>query len=383
MARDINIRVKARDEATGVFNRVGRSIGSFARRANAALGGFGGAAAFTGLAFAAKAAISAAAEQEEAERKLASVVRSTGMAAGFSAEAMQQYAAELQGVTKFADEVTISAQALLATFTSIHGPVFKETIALAQDMSTIIGQNLKSSVTLLGKALNDPLTGLTMLTRVGILFTKSQKEQIKGFAETNRLAEAQRVILDEIQVEFGGAAQAAAQGLGEFTRLWNALGDTSEIAGKKMTSAFTGKDGALATLREDLEGFNKFLETTGRLNVAAPERSLLSRQMDVGFGVVSDVAADWDKLLAIPGEFFVGDRALRGQLAQGRTLSPAEQARAVGDAVGAEIMEAAEAVAIEAVVSGMVGAQDTIRAEQKAAAEWDRRYNASKDASKG
>jgi hypothetical protein len=59
--------------------------------------------------------------------------------------------------------------------------------------------------------LNDPVKGLTALGRVGIQFTAQQKEQIKALTESGDLLGAQKIILAELQSQFGGSAQAYAQ----------------------------------------------------------------------------------------------------------------------------------------------------------------------------
>jgi hypothetical protein len=62
------------------------------------------------------------AEAEQTANKLDSVLRSTGGAAELSADQIKNLAAQLQRVTTFGDDATISAATLLATFTSIKGP---------------------------------------------------------------------------------------------------------------------------------------------------------------------------------------------------------------------------------------------------------------------
>ena len=45
-------------------------------------------------------------------------------------------------------------------------------------MSAAMGQDLKSSTIQLGIALQDPIKGLTSLSRIGVTFTAKQKKQI-------------------------------------------------------------------------------------------------------------------------------------------------------------------------------------------------------------
>jgi phage-related minor tail protein len=90
-----------------------------------------------------------------------------------------------------------------------RGAAFDRAQQAAINLSTRMGQDLQASAIQIGKALNDPIKGITSLTRVGIQFTDQQKEQIKAMVEAGNVAGAQKVILGELERQFGGAAQAA------------------------------------------------------------------------------------------------------------------------------------------------------------------------------
>lgn len=179
-----------------------------------------------------KKAVQAYDEQAASIAKLESVLRSTGNAAGLTSEQLQSYASSLQKTTKFGDEATLNAMALLATFKSIKGDIFKQTIASAQDLATVIGTDLNGAVMQLGKALEAPEIGLTMLRRSGISFSTQQIEQIKALVAEGKKHEAQLVMLNEVQTQFGGAAKAAADtASGAWTKVKNAFGDLMEVIG--------------------------------------------------------------------------------------------------------------------------------------------------------
>jgi len=72
-----------------------------------------------------------------------------------------------------------------------------------------MGQDLQSSAVQVGKALNNPTEGLTALTRVGVSFTEEQKKAVEALMETGNVADAQKVILGELERQFGGSAAAA------------------------------------------------------------------------------------------------------------------------------------------------------------------------------
>lgn len=205
--------------ASGGAAKAAGSVG----KAFAALGG--GLLVGRGLA----AIINATIEAEQAQAQLAAVLRSTGGAAGLNAVQLNAMADALQAVTTFDDEAITGAQSLLLTFTKIGKDVFPDATEAVLDMSQALGQDLKSSATQLGKALNDPVQGVTALQRVGVTFSKEQKKVIETLVETGRAADAQRLILKELQTEFGGSARAARDTLGgAFKALQNAAGNLLE-----------------------------------------------------------------------------------------------------------------------------------------------------------
>lgn len=231
-------------EATTSSESLVRKLGSRIQGFNNSLslgpmGAFIGTAA--GLAGIRKA-ISAANEQEQAERKRNAVLKATGNAAGFTAGQMNDMAASMQRVTTISDEVVINAQAVMASFKLVQGDIFKEAIKSAADMSAVMGTSLQGSVVQLGKALNDPIKGVSALAEVGVTFTAQQREQIRTLTESGRIMDAQRIILAELKSEFGGAAEAMAKGSGQMKQFANALGDAWESVGALIVGALTDAD---------------------------------------------------------------------------------------------------------------------------------------------
>lgn len=219
--------------SVGVTRTMGRIKGAFAGLAT--MTGAAGLLTGVGLLYGAKKAVDAATIQEQAEKKLAAVVKATGGAAGLSARQMAMYAADLQKVTNYGDEATISAMGILATFREIKGDQFKQATALAQDMSSVLDTDLKSSVVMIGKALNDPTKGLTAMGRAGIQFTEAQQKQIKALHKSGDMLSAQKIILKELEQQFGGTARAMADPLKQASNAW---GDLLETLGNAIKPVF-------------------------------------------------------------------------------------------------------------------------------------------------
>lgn len=177
--------------------------------------------------------------QEEAETKLAGVLRATGEAAGFNAGELKEMASGLQSVTTYGDEAILGMQSVLLTFKGLQGEAFERTQELALDLSATFGQDLKSSAIQLGKALEDPKRGLTSLRRIGVSFTGEQEKLIKSLVDAGEAAKAQGIILDTLEGQVGGVAREMAETTsGSITQMQNAMGDLKEEIGFVITEAF-------------------------------------------------------------------------------------------------------------------------------------------------
>lgn len=141
------------------------------------------------------------------------VLKSTHDASGETADAIANLAGMYSHLTEFSDDTIQSAENMLLTFTNIGKKVFPDATKTVLDMSQALGQDTKSSAIQLGKALNDPIQGITALQRVGVTFTDSQKKLIQSLVDSGNVAGAQKVILKELQREFGGSAEAAGKTL--------------------------------------------------------------------------------------------------------------------------------------------------------------------------
>lgn len=176
--------------------------------------------------------VQAAMEAEKVQSQLNAVLESTGGIAGVTADQVNELATALSQVTPFEDDVIVSGQNMLLTFTNIGENVFPLATETMLDMSQALGQDLQSSAIQLGKALQDPIEGVTALRRVGVNFTDAQQNMIKSLVNTGKLEEAQAYILKELQTEFGGSAKAAGETFaGKLAILQNNLGNVKETIG--------------------------------------------------------------------------------------------------------------------------------------------------------
>lgn len=250
MPDEVNIRFNVDDhglnQASENIQKLERQSQSSFGNAEKAAGGFSGAlgniastaagfiaanvvmGAFNEITGAIHGAFSSAIEFEQIQAQTAAVLKSTGGAAGMTAESVKELAASLEAVTPFSDEAVQSTENLLLTFTSIGKDIFPQATETVLDMATALGEDTKSAAIQLGKALQDPVLGVTALRRVGVNFNDAQKEVIKTMVETGDTAGAQALIMQELQKEFGGSARAAGETFGgQLAILKHNLGDVA------------------------------------------------------------------------------------------------------------------------------------------------------------
>ncbi|MFB5660780.1 hypothetical protein [Alteribacillus sp. HJP-4] len=215
----IDILVNATDNASSTLQNVGSSVdgmkGAMERAAGASkvlLGMVTGAVAGT-VALGGRAVMQLA-EIERISAQTDAVIKSTGGVANVTASDIDTMAVGMQYLTSVEHEAIRTGANMLLTFTNIRNEagkgndVFDRTTGLMTDLSVAMGIDTKSAATMLGKALNDPTQGMTALSRVGVSFTDEQKEQVKALQESGDMLGAQKLILGELETQYGGSAEA-------------------------------------------------------------------------------------------------------------------------------------------------------------------------------
>lgn len=232
---ELEISHSGAGDTVGALQSVGGALSSLGKVALAV-----GAAGLTALAAGFGLAISEAMEAQRVMAQTNAVIASTKGVAGVSAEAVADLAQSLQNMSGVAAEAIQAGQNILLTFTNIGSSVFPAATQTMLDMSVALGQDLKSSAIQLGKALQDPIAGITALRRVGVNFTDAQQKMIGKLVESGQLLEAQKLILKELETEFGGSAAAIGKTFGgqlEIAKL--RLLDIAEAAGMKLLPALS------------------------------------------------------------------------------------------------------------------------------------------------
>lgn len=260
----LDVDIKGKETVSKAAKKAGSALDTLkkgavggAKTAGSAMAGFAGAvgiaaAAIYGAVRLVQDLTQAYKIQATAEAKLEAALKATKNAVGITSSEMKEFAKEMSRLTGIADEAVIGAEALMTTFTQVGKDVFPEAIKSAADMSVMFGQDLQQSVIQLGTALNDPIAGVGRLKRIGISFTKTQRDMIKNFTDQGDIMSAQTVILDELNAEFGGVAELmGGKALAASEHLKNSIGDFKELGGEVITNFTAPFKRAMATMISD------------------------------------------------------------------------------------------------------------------------------------
>ena len=237
----INIQLKASDKASKAFKKLANSSKKLSDRLKTNSARFKKmgavwAVSFWSVAFGVKKLTDAYDRQIGAEKQVQQGIESTGAIAWKTLSELKKTAADLQKNSIFWDEDILQhASAQILTFTNITWDQFDRVQQASLDLTTRLNgvdatwEQLKSTSIQLGKALNDPIANLSALSRSWIQFSTEQKETIKALWETWRAAEAQTLILDELDRQYGWSAKAAADAKWATHQLSKSFWDMLEI----------------------------------------------------------------------------------------------------------------------------------------------------------
>lgn len=217
LERDIGRVERGALAGSGALHGMGRAA---LYLGGAYLGAFGVGAAF-------KAASAALGDQVRLGAQARAVLLSTGGVAGITARAIDALATVEQRKTGIDTAQIKAAEIMLLRYTQVRdvagqgNDVFTRATRIALDLSAALGVDASDSARQLGKALNDPARGLSILRREGAAFTKQQEDQVKKLAASGNVLGAQKALLDALAKSYGGTAEAVGR-----AEPWNRLRTT-------------------------------------------------------------------------------------------------------------------------------------------------------------
>lgn len=227
------------DGITKQGDKVKASIGN---ALGGALAGFSAGAVFTKF-------IRETIDAEQEQRQLAAVLRSTGEAAGWSQDRLNEMAATLASSSIFSEGEINQAQTRLLSYTGIVGETMPRAMQAVIDMASRMGMDVTSSAETIGRALDVPSQGLAALSKQGFRFTDDQKKLVEQLEATGKTAQAQGIILAALESSYGGAAAAAR----------DTFGGAVKALQNNINDLLTGDEGSMRQLKSSVETLNATL----------------------------------------------------------------------------------------------------------------------------
>lgn len=176
-------------------------------------------------------------------------VKNTGRLTGVTTQDIKGLAEQFTGVKGQTYAVNLQTASMLARMTNLRnlgpgiGMVYNRAFTAVQDMVAGTGKSAKMMAIAVGKAMQDPVKNVNVLSRAGIQINKDLVAHI--FATQGPLA-AQNYILGQIEQKYGGAAKAALKGFtAQWTRFKEQLDKIAATVLRKLIPAFTTIGGFL------------------------------------------------------------------------------------------------------------------------------------------
>ncbi|HCN70859.1 MAG TPA: hypothetical protein DIS96_03760, partial [Pusillimonas sp.] len=186
------------------------------------------------------------------QRQLAAVIRSTGAAAGYSVDQLNEMAEALSNASTFSAGDINRAQTRLLSYTGIVGEVFPRAMQSVIDTSVRMGMSVEQAAETVGRALDIPSQGLTSLSRQGFRFTDSQKALVERLEQVGKVGEAQNIVLQALESSYGGAAFAAR----------NTFGGALAGLQNQIDDLLTGDDDSVYGLTSSINAFTNTLASS-------------------------------------------------------------------------------------------------------------------------
>lgn len=185
-------------------------------------------------------------EAEAAAERVGIIIDNTGGAAGVTADEVASLATEIQGYSHFSDEAILSGASLVLGFENIRnaGPgaeaIFTRLIKVGADYAAFTDSDVTAATQRFGRALNDPVRGMSLLRRAGILFTAEQQALVTSLVESGDTVGAQDVLISSLEHRYQGTAER----LGELTsgavpEAKEAFDELAETLGSSLAPGFT------------------------------------------------------------------------------------------------------------------------------------------------
>jgi hypothetical protein len=207
-----------------------------------------------------KSVIAAGVESQKSDKRLDQIATSMGIFGDATLAVtgrLKDFADAQARLTGVDDDVIKRSQAKLLTFKHLAesagtmGGAFDRATQATIDMAAAGFGEAEQNAVQLGKALEDPIKGITALSRSGITFTEQEKNKIKTLVQSNKMMEAQAYVLKAIETQVGGTAAATASATDKMAVAYGQVEEAIGLALMPMLDGFANWFVETAPLVED------------------------------------------------------------------------------------------------------------------------------------
>lgn len=253
------------------------------------------------------ASIKAGRENMAAYAQVQAGLASMGNASGRTEAQLRAQATGLMRNSLYAEaDILRRVTANMLTFGNVSGAQFDRAQQAALDLSTRMEGDLKGATLQVGKALNDPVRGMSALGKAGIQFNDEQRAMIQGMVAAGNVAGAQNIILGELEKQFKGSAKAAMEA-DPYANMTKNIGELQGAIGEKLLPMIT------PAVTKVTELINRFGDLSPEMQKAAIGGGIflaaLGPMLSVGGNVIK-LAGGLYKGIALAGK--VGPIAAKG-----------------------------------------------------------------------
>jgi hypothetical protein len=335
---ELTLVIKGSDETKAAFADVQgglQDVGETAESAGQQGGGFFSNMLSTASGFLAANVVGAIAGQftsfvssgisdaREANKLMATteqLIKTTGGAAGMSAEQVADLASSLSaaaGKSLFGDDQIQGAENVLIKFKELKG-IVPDVTRLSVDMAQALGGEPAAAAEGLARAFAKPEEAAGRLAKMGVILTDQQQDQIKAMVAAGDTAGAQAVLMEQLNGVYGGQAEAAAKADGGMAQFKDRLGEAGETIGAALIPAIDKLTGlasdylipvieeAATWLGENLPGAIDTVTTAfgtigGIIDTVIGAFSAGGESSDALSGTLGELGGIWEQVEAIIG----------------------------------------------------------------------------------
>lgn len=287
-----------------------------------------------------------ATDAESAMARVGSVIKSTGGAAGLTAQDVQDLGSQFANLAGGTDDTVIAIEEMGLRMGNISKNQMPNFIQTTLDLAAATGIDAVSGARLMAQAYDDPASAIAKFNKLGIRFNDGLDDQVKKMVASGDTAGAYALVMERVGEATSGAAAAGLDTVAGRMELFN---NTIKEAGETVASAFLP---VLSTLFDNviapaLPIITKFAEGIGS-GIADSFANFPGDALGVVSDLIYKLGFNLEALTGIPGinDFFgsIGDSIANLPSALGPVVDAAMNLGSSFAASAPQVMGAAQMI---------------------------------------